>query len=94
VPILVVRFTNATDSDLVGELTSCLPYFGWPNTPAHRKAVDFLLDSQNANGSWGSYEAYRPQFGKYLEHHAYLHTTMVVFQPLLEIYETAPEGNR
>jgi len=86
-PILVARFTAAKDPDLVGELTSCLTYFGWQTMPAHRQAVNFLLDSQNTTGSWGSYEAYRSRFGKYLEYHAYLHTTMVVLQPLLETYD-------
>jgi len=86
-PKLIGRYIAADDADLVGELTSCMAYFGWQGHSAHREAVDFLLNSQNSNGSWGNYEAYRSHFGKYLDQHLYLHTTMVVLQPLLQTYE-------
>src|SRR5262245_26104311 len=86
-PELLQRSLGARDPDLAGELISCLRYPGHRASPACRPGLDYLLDNQNSNGSWGDYERYRKQFGPYLEHHVYLHTTMVVLDALLAAYE-------
>jgi hypothetical protein len=99
-PPLIERYVAAKNADLVGELLSSMTYLGWHGDPAYARAVLYLLDAQNPNGTWGEYEAYRPQFGKYLEHHVYLHTTMVVLAALMEVYEgswpasAAPEADK
>jgi len=86
-PPLVERYMMAKNPDLVGELLSSMTYLGCRSDARHSRAVKFLLDTQNSNGTWGDYEAYRKTYGRYLEHHVYLHTTMVVLQALVEVYE-------
>lgn len=92
-PRLVQRYVAAKNADLVGELLSCMTYFGWHADPAHARGASYLLDAQNPNGTWGDYEAHRPQFGKYLDHHVYLHTTMVVLEALVEVFEGDWDSN-
>ena len=60
---------------------------GWHSEPAYRDGVNFLLDVQNADGTWGDYESFRQEYGKYIDQHGYLHTTMVAMRALLEFYE-------
>jgi hypothetical protein len=86
-PELVRRYVAARNPDLVGELASCMTYLGLGSHPVHRQALDYLLDAQNPNGSWGDYEAHRQRFGPYLEHHVYLHTTMVALDALMAAYQ-------
>ena len=86
-PELVRRYAREKNPDLVGELLSCMTYLGWHSDPAYQYAINFLLDGQNPNGTWGDYEKLRNRFGKYLEHHVYLHTTMVVMESLTEAFE-------
>lgn len=84
---LMLRCIDQKHSDLVGELLACATYLGGRDGGACRQAVGYLLDRQNANGTWGEYEKYRPEFGKYLEQHVYLHTTLVVLQGLIAMFE-------
>ncbi|MBI4603018.1 MAG: hypothetical protein HY721_13755 [Planctomycetes bacterium] len=86
-PYLVRRYVAARNADLTGELLSCMTYLGWHDDPASRQGLDYLLDAQNPTGTWGDYEAHRPKYGKYLEHHVYLHTTMVALDALMSAYE-------
>ena len=86
-PVLVRRCIREKDPDLIAELVRCMTYLGWHSEPAYREGINFLLDVQNATGTWGEYEQHRPRFGKYLDQHGYLHTTMVAMRALLEFYE-------
>jgi hypothetical protein len=44
----------AGDAELLGEFVDCLRAFGLPDhDPVVRSGVEYLLDSQNADGSWG-----------------------------------------
>jgi hypothetical protein len=44
----------AGDAELLGEFVDCLRAFGLPdNHPVVRSGVEYLLASQNADGSWG-----------------------------------------
>lgn len=86
-PQLVRRYVASRSPDLVGELLSCMTYLGSHADPSYAQAVDFLLAVQNENGTWGEYEAHRPRWGRYLDPHAYLHTTLVALVSLLEAFE-------
>ena len=86
-PVLVRRYIREENPDLVAELLSCMTYLGRHSEPAYREGVNFLLDVQNADGTWGDYEKHREWYGKYLDQHVYLHTTMVAMRALLEVYE-------
>jgi hypothetical protein len=86
-PKLTLRYLGRKDPDLVAELTSCMTYLGWHSDPAYRQGIEYLLGVQNSSGTWGNYERYREKYGKYLEHHVYLHTTMVVLESLTEAFE-------
>lgn len=86
-PVLVVRYIRENNPDLLAEMLSCMTYLGWHDHPAYRLGIDYLLDVQNPNGTWGSYERWRSVYGKYLDPHVYLHTTMVSMRALMEAYE-------
>ena len=86
-PVLARRCIREKNPDLLAELLSCMTYLGWHSEPAYRDGVDFLLDVQNADGTWGDYESFRQEYGKYIDQHGYLHTTMVAMRALLEFYE-------
>ena len=86
-PILVQRCIQEKNPDLLAELLSCMTYLGRHSEPAYRDGINFLLDTQNATGTWGDYERFRQEYGKYLDQHGYLHTTMVAMRALLEFYE-------
>ena len=87
VPGLLRWSIQADNPDLAAELLSCMTYLGWHDYPIYTQAIGFLLDSQNANGSWGDYERLRPRVGKYVDQHAYLHTTMTATRALLDAFE-------
>ncbi len=86
-PRLVDRYRTRGNPDLAAELVSCMTYLGWRSDEAYRRGIDFLLDRQNPDGTWGDYERFRPSYGRYLEQEVYLHTTMVVMEALTEAYE-------
>jgi hypothetical protein len=86
-PQLIRRYIASRNADLLGELLSCMTYLGWHSDPAYTEAVSFLLAAQNASGTWGDYEKHRPTWGKYLDQHVYLHTTMVVLSSLIEVFD-------
>ena len=46
----------------------------------------YMLDSQNPNGTWESYEAFRNADEPYLDQRLYLHTTIVAIYALSEAY--------
>ena len=86
-PTLSQRIQQAKNPDLLAELLSCMTYLGFTADPRFTAGIDYLLESQNESGSWGSYESYREQYGKFLEQHLYLHTTVVASSALLEAFE-------
>jgi hypothetical protein len=86
-PVLVRRYVSENNPDLCAEMISCMTYLGYHDDPAYREGLDYLLDSQNPNGTWGDYERYRRYYGKYLDQHVYLHTSMVACRALMEAYE-------
>ena len=86
-PALAERCIEHENADLLGEILSCLTYLGWHSDRSYARSIEYLLDHQNGVGTWGSYEQYRKQFGRYLEQQVYLHTTMVVMDALAEAFE-------
>lgn len=86
-PVLVIRYINESNPDLLAEMLSCMTYLGWHDDPTYQVAINYLLDVQNPDGTWGDYEKWRPSFGQYLDQHLYLHTTMVAMRALMEGYQ-------
>jgi hypothetical protein len=88
-PRLVMRFTSRrhANPDLVAELLSAMAYLDLRSLPAYRTGIQFLLRSQNPNGTWGSYEAKRASLGDGVDTKLYLHTTMVALRALLQSKE-------
>ncbi len=88
-PDLLQRSRADRDPDLLSEYLSCATYLGLHDAPEYEAAVDFLLATQNENGTWGDYEEFRAAYGAYLDQHLYLHTTMVAVRSLIEAFEGA-----
>jgi hypothetical protein len=65
----------------------CMTYLGWHMEQEYCQSINYLLDSQNPNGTWGNYEALRNAVGQYLDQRVYLHTTLVAMKALLAAYE-------
>ncbi|MDH3600013.1 MAG: hypothetical protein OEU26_10295, partial [Candidatus Tectomicrobia bacterium] len=87
-PTLIMRAQHEHNADLLAELLSCMTYLGWQSSPGYRQSFTYLLDHQNATGTWGSnYESRLERYGKYLDQNLYLHTTLVVIRALIEAYE-------
>jgi hypothetical protein len=87
VEALVGRYRARGDPDLAGELVECLHYLRMRDSPAYAEGVRFLLDSQNMDGSWGTYEREMKRFGKYVDHGFRLHTTLVAIGALTSVFE-------
>ncbi len=73
---------TGTIPDLVAELAACLRYLRFTGDPEYAAALGYLLDAQNADGSWGSYEPARARLGELVKQGFYLHTTMVAIEAL------------
>jgi hypothetical protein len=87
IPILTQWRMERRDADLAAELILCAAYLNFTDLPAYREGLQYLLESQNPNGSWGDYERHRPAMGNYVEQGLYLHTTMVVADALIMAFE-------
>lgn len=92
---LLVLLNTPDGLDLLAEVVVAMLFLDMAKTEQWWKAVDFILQQQNANGSFGSYEASREQLrlagNPYdVEIGMYLHTTIVCLKvlalvmPLLE----------
>ena len=81
-PRLVAIWRDRHDPDLVAELCTCLRYLASRAIPPMPRALGDLLEQQNADGSWGSYEAARARLGDLVKQGFYLHTTMVAIEAL------------
>jgi hypothetical protein len=73
--------------DLLGEFVTCMVFMGFTDTVEFQKSYNYLLLHQNDNGSWGSYEKARAKIGNDIDFRAYLHTTLVVLEALIEYNE-------
>jgi hypothetical protein len=81
-PRLAAIWRDKHDPDLVAELAACLRYLRFTGDPEYVEALRYLLDGQNADGSWGSYEPARARLGDLIKQGFYLHTTMVAIEAL------------
>lgn len=75
------------DIDLAAEVISNMTYLGLQYDPAYAAGVDYLLDHQNSDGSWGRYDHLRPRYGESVNQRFYLHTTGAALRALVEAYE-------
>ena len=81
-PRLLGAWRGRRDPDLVAELCTCLRYLRFTGDPEYVEALGYLLDVQNPDGSWGSYEPLRARLGDLVKQGFYLHTTMVAIDAL------------
>jgi len=79
---LTVRYLMADNRDLVSELAFCMAYVGFTDLAVFREAISALLQSQNPDGSWGSYQEARATYGPRLDVAMYLHTTAMAVKAL------------
>ncbi len=86
-PALLAGTLARRDTDLASELMSAMVMLGWRTHTTVTRALDHLLTSQNANGSWGHYEAARSRYGDYVEQNFYLHTTGAALRALVGYFE-------
>ena len=86
-PVLAQAAIQQNAQDLLAEFLQCMTYLGWQTEPVYCQGINYLLDSQNPNGTWGNYEALRTVDEPYFDQRLYLHTTMVAMQALSEAYE-------
>jgi hypothetical protein len=86
-PRLLGTWTEKHDVDLVAEIVTCMRYVRFTDEPAYLAGLDHLLATQNADGSWGSYESARARLGDYVKQGFYLHTTMVAIEALTVGFE-------
>jgi len=85
--VLGQRYIDKGDPDLAAEIVECLHYLRMQDAPIYLVLVRYLLDSQNADGSWGTYERYRKRLREYVNQGFVLHTTMVAIGALTAIFE-------
>jgi hypothetical protein len=81
------RALGERDSDLVAEIVTCLRLLRMTGEPRYTRGIAYLLDAQNADGSWGSYEPLRARLGDLVKQAFYLHTTMVAIDALTLAFE-------
>jgi hypothetical protein len=86
-PQLLDQSIAADNPDLAAELLCSMTYLGQHDDPVFRRGIDFLLDSQNPDGSWGDYEHLRSDLGQYADQGVYLHTTVAVMCALVEVFQ-------
>lgn len=87
IPKLISKFIGRRDPDIVAELLVCLNYMEFKEVPQYGESIDYLLASQNPDGSWGNYtkeqkyvEEFRPAF--LIDVGQYLHSVEVVLWAL------------
>jgi radical SAM superfamily enzyme YgiQ (UPF0313 family) len=79
---LASRYIEGHDEDLTAELLSCMCWLKMKDEPIFKEAVDYLLSSQNPDGSFGNYEVLRVIYEERVKEEVYLHTTEVVLKAL------------
>lgn len=85
--VLTDRLIRARDPDLLGEVVECMHYLRFEKDPAYLAGVKFLLESQNADGSWGHYPAERKRLGDFVKQGFELHTTLVALGALTAVFD-------
>jgi hypothetical protein len=85
---LTRRYLARGDLDLAAEFLECQHYLRMREEPTYGEAVTYLLQSQNPDGSWGSYPLQRAQLGDYVRQGYELHTTEVVIGALTAVFDT------
>lgn len=87
VPYFVNETIMDNDVDLLAELVMIMTYLGFEAEDYYETALEYLLDSQNLDGSFGDYEyarEYYEELGISIEIQLYLHTTEVSLRALNE----------
>jgi len=80
--VLIRRSLAARDPDLLAELITCTRLLRLVSIPSYREGLAYLLDSQNADGSWGNIARARARLGDFAAEGTLLHTTMVAADAL------------
>ncbi len=81
-PRLVLKNLSPRRLDILAELTSCLRMARLVGEREYLLALEFLLDNQNLEGSWGRYEVERRRYGGKVQSLLRLHTTLVTVDAL------------
>ncbi len=84
---MIPWYIQNKDADLLAEFILCAAYLKATDLPAYRDGLKFMLESQNASGTWGQYEQHRPMMGDYVDQGLYLHTTMVVMDAIVIAFD-------
>jgi hypothetical protein len=90
VPLLINHLIKTGDIDLLAEFTVDMKYLGFESMPEYPKALTYILNNQNPNGSFGHYEDKRAVMRRIkgpnydLEIGGYLHTVEVCLWALAE----------
>lgn len=84
--LLVARYIERKDPDLLAELISCLRYLRMVELPSYREGLAWLLGNQHPDGSWGDLERARKGFGDYGAYGRILHSSMVALDALTIAY--------
>jgi hypothetical protein len=92
-PRLLQAARGRRDADLVAEICTCLRYLRFTGDPVYAEALGYLLDAQNADGSWGSYAAARARLGDLVKQGYHLHTTMVAVEALALAFSDAARNS-
>ncbi|MCP3903800.1 MAG: hypothetical protein GY715_09215 [Planctomycetes bacterium] len=86
-PALIAECIQQNYPDLMAEVLSGMIYLGEGQHPAAQRALEWLLDHQNYNGTWGEYDLLRMKYGEYVDQQIYLHTVQVTLRALLDAFE-------
>jgi hypothetical protein len=86
-PFLVSKYIAENNVDILAELIMIMTYLRFTHLDEYDIAIEFLLNSQNENGSFGDYEEKREYYqnqGIDVDYLLYLHTTGVSLKALNE----------
>lgn len=81
-PVLMHDAIARNDPDLAGELSSCMRYLRLTSLPSYRQSLQYLLESQKPDGTWGDYDRFLPTLGRNVDQVLTLHTVLVALNAL------------
>ncbi len=84
IPQIIKKFELKQNDDIVAELLTCLIFIGETETNTFKTSYKRILNRQNTDGSFGSYERARKKVGNDIEFRYYMHTTLVALETLVE----------